>query len=102
MFKILLLLSATFFISTTSICMAPYVSPENDDSAWIWLSQGWVERNCPNCGMLRIFPSDDFIRDRCRSVSDEELFRIAQSICNYVGDIIPGRYCEFCGCNIPK
>ena len=101
MLKKLLLVSSLIFIPGNSLCWEPYEAPIEKNTIWEYLSNGWIEVECPCCSENRLFPSLDFIINRRFKLTKAEENQMVDAVTNYVGDIIPGRLCPFCGVKIP-
>jgi hypothetical protein len=101
MFKRLFLFMAISVISTSAMCMEPFMSPSTPELEWKYMAIGWVQVQCPNCYEIRLFPSEEFVLNRRLKLTAKEEQAMIQAISTYDGDIVPGRMCPFCGRNLP-
>jgi predicted RNA-binding Zn-ribbon protein involved in translation (DUF1610 family) len=100
MLKRLLTLS-TICIATSAYSMVPYHAPREPECQFYAYAEGYTQMECPNCHEYRIFPSEEFVVNRRRSLTEQQEREMVQAISTYDGDIVPGRMCPFCGVNLP-
>ena len=101
MFKKLLTFSA-LLLTSSAYCMEPYTAPDIEKNGYLFELNGYVGQPCPLCLEYRLFPSEEFVAKRLMDLTETERIRLGYSVTNYVGDLVPGRFCEFCGLNTPK
>lgn len=92
--------SSDYSLSTvvSSDRLSEFKQPTTIEQMW-----GMKELRCPCCLCMRYFPSQDFLNDRLAiAVSGDEEEVLVREITNYVGDIMPGRYCRFCGAKVTE
>ena len=101
MTKIKTLLTCMAILSSASaMCMEPYTAPDN--YGWSFEIDGYIGIPCPLCEIYRLFPSEEFVEKRLMDLTTTERTQLGLSVTNYVGELVPGRLCAFCGLNIPK
>jgi hypothetical protein len=93
-------LSAALLITSSAYCWKPYTSPATD--SYLYELAGYQLLECPNCHEERLFPNLDFVVERYNSLTPQEIVQMVNAVTNYVGDLMPGRLCPFCGLNTPK
>jgi hypothetical protein len=65
--------------------------------------QAMIMRRCPCCHCMRYFPNEEFLNSRLAlAINGEGEEVLVREITNYVGDIMPGRYCRFCGAKVTE
>lgn len=99
--KLLILILAICASINNLFGMEPYTSSTTPEEEF-FASCGWfIQLECPNCGEYRLFPSVDFVVTRRMNLTKKQEQDMALAIENYVGEIVPGRMCPFCGRKIP-
>ena len=96
--KLILTLIAVLSLAATAYGMGPYTAPDlYDSSGWLFSMNEFIGAPCPNCGCYRLWPNEQFLKDRVSSLTADQAKQLFLGVTTYTGDVCVGRKCEFCG-----